>query len=46
LATAAGFYFGYIQYGAERPLDYANSLVVFMSGVSSLLKPDSEDKDK
>jgi len=45
LATVAGCYFGNIQYGPERPLDYANSLVVFMSGVSSLLKTDSEDKE-
>ncbi|WP_016952969.1 hypothetical protein [Anabaena sp. PCC 7108] len=44
LATAAGLYFGYIQHGAERPLDYANGVVVFISGVSRLLKTDSEEK--
>jgi uncharacterized protein YhhL (DUF1145 family) len=46
LATVIALGLGRIQFGTERPLDYANNVVVFIAGISHLLEMDSKHKDK
>jgi uncharacterized protein YhhL (DUF1145 family) len=46
LASVIALGLGRVQYGRETPLDYANNVVVFITGISHLLEINSKDKDK